>query len=456
MLLSLLAAAALAAEPAHAQQSDVTALIEGALTQNEAWEELAYICDHIGARISGSAQLELAVTYTAERMKADGLKVSLEPVQVPYWIRGEAQLLELQPTPAPRRLLALGGSQATPPEGIEGEVYVVSTFEELAENSEKAKGKIVLFDSPFTTYGDTVKYRWAGADQAATHGAIAALVRSVTPESLDTPHTGSMGYSDEVPRIPVAAITVEDAARFHRLQHDGVTPKVSLTLTPSWGEEQESHNVVGEVQGSSRAKEVVVVGCHLDSWDVGQGAHDDGAGCTAVMEAAALIAARPTKPLRTIRVVLFTNEENGLRGGRGYAAAHADESIVAAIEADTGAGAPLGFGVDVRSADGEHDADAIEAAVAHFAAYPGLLAPIGATDISKGYSGADIGPLVKAGALGFGLRNDMAPYWRVHHTEADTLDKVDPAMLQKNVAALAVLTWLLANEPELPQSRKAP
>lgn len=456
MLWTLLATTALAAEPAVGARDDVSVLIEQALAQDEAWEELAYLCDHIGARISGSPQLEKAVQYTAERMRDDGLQVSLESVQVPYWIRGEAELTELGPSPASRRLLALGGSAATPAEGIEGEVFVVSTFEELAENSDKARGKIVLFDAPFTTYGDTVKYRWAGADQAAKHGAVAALVRSVTPESLDTPHTGSMGYSDEVPHIPVAAITVEDAARYHRLQDDGVTPRVSLLLTPAWGEDRESHNVVGEVRGAAKANEIVVVGCHLDSWDVGQGAHDDGAGCTAVMEAVALIAARPTKPLRTVRAVLFTNEENGLRGGRAYAEAHAKESIVAAIEADTGAGAPLGFGVDVRNDAGEHDPAAIASALEHFAPYKGQLEPVGATDLSEGYSGADIGPLVKDGALGFGLRNDMAPYWRVHHTEADTLDKVDPALLQKNVAALATLTWLLANDPELPQREASP
>ena len=207
--------------------------------------------------------------------------------------------------------------------------------------------------------------------------------------------------------------------------------------------------MVGELRGRERPNEVVVIGGHLDSWDVGQGAQDDGAGCVASMAALDQLAALPFRPRRTVRVVLFTNEEDGGAGGRAYAAAHAHERIVYAIEDDTGAGAPLGFQVEAITADGAEDPTRATQVASALTPWMDLLAPVGADKIALGHSGADVGPLLPHGTIGFGLEHDMAGYWRVHHTEADTLDKIDPMMVRRNAAALTVFTWLLAETPEL-------
>lgn len=421
-------------------------LLGRGLTQTEAYDELRELCDTIGHRLSGTPALQKAVAWAAAEMAEDGLSVTTEPVEVPVWVRGDEAGRIVSPVADALNVLALGDSVATDPDGLEADVLVVSTFEELDARGAEAKGRIVVFDAPFTSYGETVGYRWAGASAAARHGAVGALVRSVSPVSLYTPHTGNQGYADDVLPIPVAAIPIEDAERLHRVQDAGTTPRVWFELDAKRTGTATSHNVVGELRGRSTPDEVVVLGCHLDSWDVGQGAQDDGAGCVTVMEAVAQLAALPVRPRRTVRAVLYTNEENGLSGGKTYATVHAGERIVAAIEDDTGSGAPLGFGVDVR-VDGDKD-DAASAAVAErLAPHLALLAPTGATDVGPGFSGADIGPLVAGGTVGFGLRHDMTGYWPVHHTEADTFDKVDPTLVQRNVAAMTVMAWILAEAP---------
>ncbi len=309
------------------------------------------------------------------------------------------------------------------------------------------EGRIVLWDVPFSSYGATVGYRVAGASKAAEKGAVASLVRSVTPESLATPHTGSQHYADGVTQIPAMAITVEDAAAIRRWTERGKKVEVSLTMGAEILPDQQSANVVGDLLGRERPDEFVIIGCHLDSWDVGQGAQDDGAGCVIAMDAARLISELPVRPRRSIRVVLFTNEESGLAGGRAFAAAHGGDQVVAAIEADTGAGAPQGFRLDVRRGDNTERMQT--RALERLEPLQPLLAPVGADSLDLSWSGADIGPLVEVtGAPGFGLKNDTSDYWPIHHTPADTIDKVDPQTLQRNVGAVAVLAWMLAEAPD--------
>jgi len=434
-------------------------LIGAALVSDRAYETLGELSDNYGHRLSGSATLEAAIDWAVARMKADGLTdVHREEVMVPAWVRG-AESAELL-APARRRLnmLGLGRSVGTPAGGIEAEVVVVSSFDELdALGSDGVRGKIVLFDVPFTTYGATVKYRGNGPSRAATLGAVAALVRSVGPHSLDTPHTGALRYADDAPKIPAAAITVENAAMMHRMAERGDTLRMRLEMAAKTLPDAPSANVIAEVRGSELPDEIVVIGGHIDSWDVGQGAQDDGVGCVIAWEAARLILTLDLKPRRTIRVVLFTNEENGLAGGKNYAERRADtiEKHVAAIESDSGNGLANGFNFDVpllepkpedkTEAKGLRCAQEIatEAKTMLDAIAP-LLEPLGATEMTCGGSGADVGPLVKRGVAGLGLNHDTSEYFHIHHTWADTFDKIDKADLNKNVAMMAVMAYVLA------------
>jgi carboxypeptidase Q len=435
-------------------------LIGRALLSDEAWEDLVWLCDRIGHRFNGSPGLEQAVAWGVKTMQDDGFaNVRVEPVTLPVWKRGEASARLLGPVPQDLEILALGGSVATPPGGLEADVVVVDSFEHLASLGDAVKGKIVLYDVPFTDYGETVAYRAAGASAAAKQGAVASLTRSVTPSSLDSPHTGTMRYDPTAPQIPAAAVTVEDAEMMRRLQERGVTPRVRLELTSGMAGEAPSGNVVGEVLGREKPDEVVVIGCHLDSWDVGQGAQDDGAGCVSVLGAAALIQRLPVHPRRTIRVVLYVGEEFGVAGGRQYTAAHAADiqKHAAALEIDTGAGQPLGFRVDLKppavETESEVSAEARAAAskglITRLAPLQELLAPLGATQLEAAGTGADIGSLVELGVPGFGVAQDTTGYWPIHHTEADTIDKIDPELLRRNVAVVAVAAWWLAEAPDL-------
>ncbi|MCB9679911.1 MAG: M20/M25/M40 family metallo-hydrolase [Alphaproteobacteria bacterium] len=425
-------------------------LRDAALASDAAYEELRELTDTIGQRLSGTAALGRAVQWAAAELREDGLTVTLEPVTVPRWTRGTETAALMAPLSALMQVLALGGSVSTPANGLDAEVLVVTSFDDLAAHAAEAPGRIVVWDVPFTTYGQTVAYRYAGATEASKVGALASLVRSVTPVSLYTPHTGMQRYGDGVDPIPAAAITVEDAERLHRLQDAGLHPRVSLRLDARDAGVAPSHNVVGELRGRELPDEIVVLGCHLDSWDVGQGAQDDGAGCVTVMEAVARLAALPVAPRRTVRVVLYTNEENGLAGGRAYGDLHGEERIVAALEDDTGSGAPLGFGVSTLRPDGDDtapDADRTARVIATLTPYLPWFAPLGADTLDSDGGGADIGPLMARGTIGLGLNHDMTGYWPVHHTEADTFDKVDPALVKKNVAAATLMAWILAEHP---------
>lgn len=428
---------------------EVDTLVQRSLASEEPWRELTELTDDIGPRLAGSKNLDRAIRWARQRMQEDGLTVQLQPVDVPHWVRGVETARILAPVDEPLDVLGLGGTAPTPAGGLEATVVVASSWEELEALGPDVEGRIVVLDPPWKGYGETVGYRWAGADRAMAQGALAVLVRSVTDTELALPHTGAMGYETDE-KIPAAAITPEAAARFRRWAERDRAVSVRLDLQSTWKEPAASANVVGDVKGSEKPDEVVLLSCHLDSWDVGTGAQDDGAACVAVMEAVAQIAALDVKPKRTVRAVLFTNEEHGLSGGKAYTAANPGLKHVAAIESDTGMGGTLGFQVENRWSD----------PAALLPTVQGLLAPVrslGVERVEPGYAGADIGPLLQAqGGLGLGVLHDMSGYWAIHHTEADTLDKIDPKDLSTEVATLAAVAWQLANAPSVPGAEPAP
>ena len=410
-----------------------------ALSSTAQMDDLVELCDDIGARLSGSVELERAIAWSADKMRSYGLaNVRTEAVEVPHWERGKEEATLLLEPHRPLNIMTLGGSVPTPAEGIEAPIIVVRSFDELEQRRSEVPGAIVVYNASFVTYGETVQYRTRGPSEAARLGAVAALVRSVGPASLDTPHTGVTRYEEGVSAIPAAAITIETAEQLQRLQDRGQAPSIRLVLGASDKGTAESANVIGEVTGSEHPDEIVVLACHLDSWDVGQGAQDDGAGCMMALHAARLISEYDTPPRRTIRVVLYTNEENGMAGARAYAEAHAEETHIAAIESDSGAGAPSGVRFDLRR---DHDADATMNALS---AYGSPLAAIHAEGIRAGYSGADIGPLAENGVPTFGIDHDTTEYFKIHHTDADTIDKIDPAQFQYGLATMTVWAWTLA------------
>ena len=423
-------------------------LIQAALADSAAYERLGELVDGFGHRFSGSESLEQALDWILAEMQGDGLEnVHGEPVMVPHWVRGEESAMLVMPRSMKMHMLGLGGSVGTPPGGIEAEVLVVRSFVELEARTADARGRIVLFDVPFTNYGETVAYRRDGAIAAAKAGAIASLIRSVASGSLRSPHTGSMRYEDGVPRIPHAALSVEDAAMIGRMNDRGQHIVVRLEMNAQMLPDVQSRNVVAEIAGSERPEEVVVMGGHIDSWDVGQGAMDDGGGSVAAWEALRLIRELGLRPRRTIRVALWTNEENGLRGGNAYRDTHADalDRHVLAMESDGGVFQPLGFGF--TGSDAAFD---IVRRVGR------LLEPLGADSITRGGGGADIGPIMERGVPGMGLQVDGTRYFWYHHSEADTIDKLDPVEMARCVAAMAIMAYIIADLPEtLPREARA-
>jgi len=443
LLACLLAASLGAQSPPEALRATAERLKVEAFRTHGAYEDLAWLCDRIGHRLSGSPQLDEAIRWAHTRLLAAGLThVRLEPVMVPHWVRGQEAARMLLPAPHRINLLGLGGSVGTPPGGLTADVLVVGSFEELDRLGAAAKGKIVLFDVPYKGYGHTVAYRHDGAAKAARHGAVAALVRSVGPVSLDTPHTGLMDYVPGVPKIPAAAVTIETATQMRRMQQRGERIQMRLEMGAKTLPDAPSANVVAELRGTEKPEEVIILSGHLDSWDVGQGAQDDGAGCVMAMEAVRLIQSLGLKPRRTIRVVLFTNEENGLRGGLAYRDAHRAEfgNIVAAVEADHGAERVKAFHLELSKISEEAR---ISALAPMKAALGPVMAPFGVT-FHLGGSGADVSPMVAEGVPGIGVEHAGTHYFDVHHTEADTFDKVSKDDLAFNAAALATFAYALA------------
>lgn len=442
--------------------SAMVQLQRAASSSDYAYRQTRFLTNNIGPRLSGSSQAARAVEYVADEMRKAGLEVTLQKVMVPHWVRGieTGEIIEFPGMAAGTTqkivLTALGGSIATSNEGLTAEVVVVKSFEELASlGKDKIVGKIVLFNNKFDTemqasgfggaaYGQAVAFRFGGAMAAARLGAVGVLVRSAGGSQNRLAHTGSMGYADGITKIPGAAVSFEDAETIAYLASVGKV-RVHVTLTPQTLPDTESFNVIGELKGSEKPDEVVVLGGHLDSWDLGTGALDDAAGVAVSMQVPYLIKQLNMKPKRTIRVVAFMNEENGGAGGRGYfAEANKDISKqFAAIESDLGASHPLGFYFS-----GKPDA------MAFFAPISSVLRAQGANQVQfqPGGVGADIGPLTQAGVPSFAPWFDQRSYFNYHHTAADTFDKINPKELSELAGVMAVLAYGLANlEQPLPR-----
>ena len=458
----LKAASSTAGEPLSTQSEETLTeryqeaagkILGAALQDVEGWEKVTYLTTDIGHRLSGSSALERAIEWTYARMKAEGLEnVRLQPVKVPHWVRGKEYAEVVSPFAKPFGILGLGGSIGTPPEGITASIVVARNFDELeALGREKVEGKMVLYAPPWMDYSRNVAYRRAGASQAAKLGAVAALVRSVTDRSLYTPHTGSMQYADDLPRIPAAAVTVEDMLWMQRMRKAGNEVEVKLYMEAKNLSEADSANVIVEIVGSEKPEEIVVMGGHYDSWDVGQGAHDDGAACIAAWQALKILKDLGLRPRRTLRVVLWTNEENGLGGARAYRELVGDDigNHVAAIEMDGGVEKPIGFGFGLEGVDPEDKSNpTYEVAREKLREIGRLLDGINAGQIQRGGGGADITPLIQDGVPGLAARNVHHIYRDIHHTHADTLDKVDPQDFRQNIGILAVMGYVLADMPD--------
>ncbi len=440
---------AAAADPIQQQyQQAADRIIPAATADSAAWNKLAELTDTFGHRISGSESLERAIDWIIARMRNEGLaNVRGEPVMVPRWVRGHEKVELLQPRYLNMPMLGLGMSVGTPKGGIEAEVLVVSSFAELQSRAAEAKGRIVLYDAPFTNYGATVQYRSTGANVASRLGAVGVLIRAVGPFGMRTPHTGSMApYDTTTPKIPAAAISMEDAAMLHRMQTRGQRIVVRLEMEAQLLPDSPSRNVIGELVGREKPDEVVLFGGHIDSWDVGTGAMDDAGGVVIAWEAVRLLKQLGLTPRRTIRVVGWTNEENGGRGGQAYRDAHRHEldKHIAAIESDGGTFKFRGFGF-TGSDSGFRVVNSISK----------LFKPLGVDSANVGGGGADIGPIMALGVPGLGHNVDGSRYFWYHHTEADNVDKIDPRELGENVAAMAIMAYVLADLPApLPRGGK--
>jgi carboxypeptidase Q len=422
-------------------RANVAKLQQAAQADGFAWTRLAELTDTYGNRISGSENLTRAIRWAQATMTKDGLaNVRTEKVMVPRWVRGQESAVIVDPPEHPIAMLGLGGSVATPPAGIEADVLVVKDFKDLEARAAQAKGKIVLFNVPYTTYGETVAYRSGGATAAAKHGAVASFVRAVGPMGLRTPHTGGMNYGEGVAKIPTAAIAAEDANRIQRLSDRGLRVRVRLKMEAKFEADAESANVFGEIVGREVPKEIVLVGCHFDSWDVGAGASDDGVGCIATWEALRLMKTLGIQPRRTVRLGLFTNEENGMRGGNAYKDAYLASAgdHIFALESDSGVFAPASLGFT--------GSDAARRTIDDIAT---LLAPLGFPPVGPGGGGADIGPISAAGKVPMMAYNgDSTRYFTIHHTPADTVDRIAPEEVSKAAAAIATMAYVIADMPE--------
>jgi len=436
----------------------VSRILAESLRSGQAYSKLEALCTRAPKRLSGSPGAQVALAWAKEALEADGLEnVHFEDCTVPVWQRGKLERLSVTEPAAAREtqlpILALGGSIGTPEKGVEGPLLVVTSFEELRAKAAQAKGAIVLFNrpmdpalvDPFEAYGGAVDQRSRGAVEAAKAGALAAIVRSMTLRQDDFPHTGAMRYADGTARVPTAAVSTLGAERLAALARTGAV-RLRLELDCRIVGEAPSHNVVGELRGRELPEEIVLVGGHLDAWDVGQGAVDDGSGCAQSIECARLWKALGLRPRRTLRVVLFMNEENGLRGGLAYREAHRAElpQHVLAIETDRGGFVPRGF-----TFNGGAQAFALLEPLRLE-----LLARAGAGELRPGDGGADISPMAKDGVPLMELLPDAQRYFDFHHCERDTLDAVHPRELELGAACLSAMAWFVADHPaRLPRAR---
>jgi carboxypeptidase Q len=450
LALAILPAPSSAQAPEVATARAAAQLIDAALRDSAAYQRLGLLVDRFGHRFTGTRSLERAIDWIVAEMKTDGLEnVRTQPVSVMRWVRGAESAALVSPRAGRLHILGLGRSVGTPARGITAAVLVVKDFAELRARAAEARGKIVVYNAPFTTYGQTVRYRGAGADSASQFGALAVLVRSVTPQSLRSPHTGAMSYdtSGRFRRIPAAAVSVEDAIMLQRMQDRGERIVVRLTMGARTLPRTMSRNVIAELRGSERPDEIVVLGGHIDSWDVGQGAMDDAGGCVAAWEALRLIKQLGVRPKRTIRVVLWTAEEIGLDGARAYADSVRPtmDKHVLAMESDNGVFRPHGISIG--------GTDSTRAAFRPIAA---LLGRVGADSVVAGGAPPDVGPLYREGVPAAAVSVDGSRYFWYHHAESDMLDKLDPDDLARNVAVMAVVANTVANmDGVLPRATRA-
>jgi len=424
-------------------------IVAAALNERLGYKMLRSLC-RIGPRLSGSKNSLIAINWAYNKMQEMGFdSVWKQPVMVPHWERGNIEEAVLNDSAKIHtkklNILALGGSVGTPEEGITAEVIEVQTFDELKKRKDEAKGKIVFFSRPidqttvntFTGYSNAVDQRVYGANESAKYGAVGVLIRSVTTEFDNVPHTGVMIYADSFPKIPAAALGYIDADFLSAALIEDPNLTVSLTLNCKTLPDAQSYNVIGEIKGSEFPDEVIVVGGHIDSWDVGEGAHDDGVGCTQAMEVVDLFKRLNIKPKRTVRVVLFINEENGGRGGRAYAsfADSSNQIHVAAIESDRGAFTPRGFTLN-------SDSTALLEKLKSWLPY---LQTANIDWIRNGGSGSDISKLKNAKLL-VGYVPDCQRYFDFHHSPKDVFRAINPREFELGASAMAILTYLLSEE----------
>jgi hypothetical protein len=436
----------------------VERILRASLSEGEAYDVLARLCEAAPHRLAGSEGAARAVELMRREMERAGFEgVRLEPCKVPHWERGPVEKLVVHAGDSSIRLpiLALGGSVATPEGGLTAGVIEVRSFEELHQRADEAAGKIVFFNRPmdpalfdsFRAYGGSVGQRSRGAIEAAKVGGVAAIVRSMTTRIDDFPHTGAMGYEDGLLRVPAVAVSTRGADHLSAWLAEGRDVSAALELACEWHEEADSFNVVGELRGSELPDEVVVVGGHLDCWDVGQGAHDDGGGCAQAFEVVRLLKALDLRPRRTIRAVMFMNEENGMRGGRGYRADHEHEleRHVMAMESDRGVFTPRGFTSDAGSE-----------AMSVLRAIVDLMADAGIHVMDPGYGGVDISPMAADGVPLVGFLPDCQRYFDLHHSERDTMAQVSDREINLGAGAMAALCYVVADLPEaLPRNPAA-
>lgn len=423
-------------------------IYDSSLSNGKSYEWLGYLSNQIGGRLSGSLNAERAVQWTKEELEKLGLdKVWLQPVMVPKWVRGAPEFAYIETEPGKTinvNICALGGSVATPALGLKAKVIEVQGIEELATlGREKIEGKIVFFNRPmdetlintFRAYGGCVDQRGNGAKEAGEYGAVGAIVRSMNLRLDDYPHTGAMNYGDTPisERIPSAAISTNDAELLSSMLKLNKDIQFYFRQSCKQFDDVLSYNVIGEITGSEFPNEYIIVGGHLDSWDLGDGAHDDGAGCMQSMDVLRLLKVNGIKPKRSIRVVLFMNEENGLRGGRKYAevAKQKGENHIFALESDSGGFTPRGFSFDCTDADFNQ-----------VLSWKPLFKPYLIHFFEKGGSGADIGPLKNDNIVLAGLRPDTQRYFDHHHAANDTFEHVNKRELELGAATMTALVYL--------------
>ncbi|XP_068614796.1 carboxypeptidase Q-like [Brachionichthys hirsutus] len=411
--------------------------------QNRSYRRLADFTDTIGNRVSGSHNLDMAIKYMYNAMSQEGLKVHLEPVKIPHWVRGKESAEMILPRAKSLAVLGLGSSVGTPPEGIKAEVLVVRSFEDLKLRAGEALGRIVVFNQPFVNYGETVAYRRDGASEASKVGAVATLIRSITPYSINSPHTGAQVYQEGVKPIPTACIAMEDAELMWRMAQRGKKIIVRLTMEAKYLPDADSFNTVAEIKGWQHPEQVVLLSGHLDSWDVGQGAMDDGGGAMISWEALSLIKDLGLRPRRTLRTVLWTAEEQGGIGAAQYYNLHkvniSNFSLV--MESDAGTFAPVALQFKGSKAAQKVMEEVVQ-----------LLAPINTTKLETDADGTDISPWMQAGVPGASLHVADDKYFWFHHTEGDTMTVQDPRDMNLCSALWATVAYVVADlEDMLPR-----